>query len=264
VCIELNILLSLLADSPGEWLCDGWSSIEEAKLSYVAAHSNEDDSGAGEDTDDEPSGDGERDEYAGEESDAHVKDIRLPMTFVHSPAWIAGNVADCLALRRKFGAISFFTTLTCNPKWPEILAELEPGQNAQDRPDVVVRVFRRRLAAFLKQHEAIFGPDRYTIQVIEFQKRGLPHAHLAIALKHVPQSVDDLDKFLSAEVPDEPGHLRDAVLQNMVHSHRPGQYHRCGWTLDGGKCQYGFPKPLLEVSKISDDGKQYMCDETCA
>jgi hypothetical protein len=176
------------------------------------------------------------------------------MTFVHSPAWIAGNVADCLALRRKYGSISFFTTLTCDPKWPEITSELRAGQTAHDRPDVVIRVFRRRLAAFLKQHEAIFGPDRYTIQVIEFQKRGLPHAHLAIALKHVPRDVEDLDKFLKAEVPDLPGPYRDAVLKHMIHAHRPGQYHRCGWSAEGSKCCYGYPKPIRELSQVSDDG----------
>ena len=31
---------------------------------------------------------------------------------------------DSMAVVRKFGAPSFFITMTCNPKWPEIVAAL--------------------------------------------------------------------------------------------------------------------------------------------
>lgn len=35
----------------------------------------------------------------------------------------------------------FSLLFTCNPKWPEILAELEEGQAPNDRPDLIARVF---------------------------------------------------------------------------------------------------------------------------
>ena len=35
--------------------------------------------------------------------------------------------------------------MTCNPNWDEIIGALEPGQPPQDRPVIVVRVFRAKL-----------------------------------------------------------------------------------------------------------------------
>lgn len=46
-----------------------------------------------------------------------------------------------MAIVRAFGKPDLFITFTCNPKWPEILAELEEGQVPNDRPDLIARVF---------------------------------------------------------------------------------------------------------------------------
>jgi hypothetical protein len=35
-----------------------------------------------------------------------------------------------------------FLTITANTQWPEIQEALEPGQRAEDRPDLVCRVFK--------------------------------------------------------------------------------------------------------------------------
>jgi len=43
---------------------------------------------------------------------------------------------DKLAIVRKFGRLDYFVTITCDPKWPEITAELLPGQATNDRPDL--------------------------------------------------------------------------------------------------------------------------------
>ncbi|KZW00083.1 hypothetical protein EXIGLDRAFT_568543, partial [Exidia glandulosa HHB12029] len=145
-----------------------WSSVEESRLLYIRQNQH--------------TYDADEEEYVGQGDDDPVGDIRLPSSFMHSPAWTNANVADCLALRRALGNITLFITLTCNPKWPEILSELLPGQTAQDRPDVTMRAFKARLVAVRKLMQSIFGPERYHIRVIEFQKRSLPHAHLAIAL----------------------------------------------------------------------------------
>ena len=53
------------------------------------------------------------------------KSARLP------PAILATRYA---AVVRKLGAPSFFITMTCNPKWPEIVEALPPGpDNEGDR-----------------------------------------------------------------------------------------------------------------------------------
>jgi hypothetical protein len=88
------------------------------------------------------------------------------------------RIADALALCRIYGKLSLFITMTTNPKWPEILYRLARGQTAADVPVVVCRVFHNRLAALKKFLRKRFSCIVYTITVVEFQKRGPPHAHL--------------------------------------------------------------------------------------
>ena len=56
---------------------------------------------------------------------------------------------DAMAIVRKLGKPDYFITFTCNAEWPEITAELLPGQTAWDRPDVVAHVFKLKLKALL-------------------------------------------------------------------------------------------------------------------
>ena len=97
-----------------------------------------------------------------------------------SRAWTSERVADALALLRSLGKPSLLITMTTNPKWPEIVSQLRPGQTALDIPVVVCRAFRGRLAALEKFLHWRFGRVIYQIKVVEFQKRGLPHAHLLV------------------------------------------------------------------------------------
>ena len=38
----------------------------------------------------------------------------------------------------------YFITMTCNPHWCEIVDNLGPGQTAQNRPNLVARVFNKK------------------------------------------------------------------------------------------------------------------------
>ena len=65
----------------------------------------------------------------------------------------------------------------------------------------------------------IFGEVAWYCFSIEWQKRkGLPHRHLLVTLKDVPKSPTEVDKLVSAEIPD-PGNARlhKAVLDHMIH-----------------------------------------------
>jgi hypothetical protein len=76
---------------------------------------------------------------------------------VLSPAFIGGSrdmrrrYMDAMALVWKYGKPNIFLTMTCNPNWDEIKNELYLGQCAQDRPDLVARVFRAKLEE-LRRH----------------------------------------------------------------------------------------------------------------
>jgi hypothetical protein len=46
-----------------------------------------------------------------------------------------------MAICRYFGKPTYFITFTANPRWPEVIAQLLPGQTHLDRPDIIGDVF---------------------------------------------------------------------------------------------------------------------------
>jgi hypothetical protein len=81
--------------------------------------------------------------------------------------------------------------MTCNPNWPEILHELRPREEANDRPDLTSRVFNMKLNALLKDllQNGVLGTAVADIHVVEWQKRGLPHDHILIILRNQDKCV---------------------------------------------------------------------------
>ncbi|XP_020266274.1 ATP-dependent DNA helicase PIF1-like [Asparagus officinalis] len=100
--------------------------------------------------------------------------------------------------------------MTCNPEWEEIAEQLHPGQTHNDRPDLTSRIFRAKLQDLKDQlfKKVIFGKVAAHVHVIEFQKRGLPHAHILIILirDHKIILSDQYDKYVSAEISDQSKH----------------------------------------------------------
>ncbi len=111
-----------------------------------------------------------------------------------------------MAVVRQVGKPDFFQTFTCNPNWTEIVENLMPGESPQDRPDLVNRVFRLKLEELKKDlfKRKFLGRTVAHIYVIEFQKRGLPHAHILIVLapEDKLKTADDIDKYVCAEIPN--------------------------------------------------------------
>ena len=149
---------------------------------------------------------------------------------------------DAMTTVRKYGKPDYFITVTCNPAWPDINEALLPGQNVTDGSDIVARVFRVQLNKLLHEivDNGIFGRSLAHLQVIEFQKRGLPHAHLLIVnCDNKLRTVDDINKSACAEIPADE-ELRHIVLRCMV--------HRCNFTCQkDGKCTKHFQSPLLST-----------------
>ena len=49
----------------------------------------------------------------------------------------------------------------------------------------------------------VFGPYDYHMDVIEFQKRSLPHAHIVVEVKNDgPDRMNDIDSWVWAQLPD--------------------------------------------------------------
>ena len=118
-------------------------------------------------------------------ADAVGRHTILSTTFIGGPRDMRHRYMDAMALVCKYGKPDIFLTMTCNPNWDEIRNELYPGQSAQDRPDLVSRVFRAKLEAMkikLLKND-ILEKVRAYVYVVEFQKRGLPHAHFLLIMK---------------------------------------------------------------------------------
>jgi len=102
------------------------------------------------------------------------------------------------------GKPDLFITMTCNPNWDEIQQNLLPGQKPWQRPDLIARVFEQKLKRLLKEIvvRQRFGRVVAHICVVEFQKRGLPHAHILVVLarEYKPMTADLFDKFTCAEI----------------------------------------------------------------
>ncbi|CAK8572445.1 unnamed protein product [Lathyrus sativus] len=106
------------------------------------------------------------------------------------------------------GYPNLFTTFTCNHKWSEMVDFLKTYQlRSEDRPDLVSRLFKNKLDHLVKDIKKgdIFGKVKAVIYTIEFQKRGLLHAHILAFLQPSYMFVYpyDIDKTISAEIPDK-------------------------------------------------------------
>ena len=149
--------------------------------------------------------------------------IILPSTFIGSPRYMEQLYQDAMAVVRKKGKPDLFITMTYNPNWKEIQANLLQGQKASDRPDLCSKVFniKKKILIDLIVKNKIFGITIVHLYVIEFQKRGLPHVHLLVFLHqlHKLRTVEGVNRIISAEIPnpDENPILHEIVMRNMIH-----------------------------------------------
>ncbi|GBM19767.1 hypothetical protein AVEN_59446-1 [Araneus ventricosus] len=179
------------------------------------------------------------------------KPIILPSSLQGSPRHMQQNYQDAMAMVRKFGKPDLFLTFTCNPSWSEILNSMEGVQRHEDRPDIIVRVFNMKLKELLEDicKHGIFGTVLAYIYVIEFQKRGLPHAHILLTLDSESKirTKDDIDKFVSAELPDPCTDLRlfQIVTKCMVHG-PCGTININSPRMRDGQCCKSFPKQFKD------------------
>ncbi|XP_074305160.1 uncharacterized protein LOC141640171 [Silene latifolia] len=159
-----------------------------------------------------------------------------------------------------FGYPDLFITFTCNPKWPEIVRfASKRGLRPEDRPDIVCRVFKMKLDELIRdlKDRHIFGRARGVVYTIEFQKRGLPHAHIVLFLHPEDKfpTAADVDKIISAEIPDP---TTDPVLHSVVCEymlHGPcGKAKPSSPCMLGDKCSKYYPKPSTERTTVDGDG----------
>ena len=105
-----------------------------------------------------------------------------------------------LSILSHYGSPTCFLTVTVNPRWKEILEKILPNQTAQERIDITNMVFKQKLCTLENNLNAgkYFNGQVpvYKIHVIEFQERGLPHAHIVFRLSDHPKNEAESLQFI--------------------------------------------------------------------
>ncbi|XP_063215751.1 uncharacterized protein LOC134527212 isoform X1 [Bacillus rossius redtenbacheri] len=196
-------------------------------------------------------------QHAPEGGDARVgKVFVLPSSFYGSSRQIYQFYQDSIAIMHHYGKPDLFITFTCNPKWPEIELNLQGRQLSCHRPDLVCRVFKMKLEDFIEdltKHQILGKVNAYTY-TIEFQKRGLPHAHILIILDKPDKILtpEAADATVCAQIPnfDVSPQLHELVKSHMVHV-------KCGKDAScyrEGKCRFNFPKAFRTETLLNYKG----------
>nr|XP_027118300.1 uncharacterized protein LOC113735497 [Coffea arabica] len=106
----------------------------------------------------------------------------------------------------------------------------------------------------------IFGEVAACVYVIEFQKRGFPHAHLLLILKpgHKLLNPESYDKIVCAELPDKDRypHLYSLVIKHMIHGPCGAMDKSCPCMRDG-TCKNRYPKNFCAQTTHGEDTYPY-------
>jgi hypothetical protein len=246
-----------------QFLVDSWIACETTELSWLRNHQNN------------LRADvylGIKDALDGGDASADQlgKKIILPSSHTGSERFMQQCYSDAMALVSKTGKPSFFITFTCNPKWPEIVRNLLPGQSAEDRPDITCRVFWLKCKALIQDlKDGVLGRYQSHVMTIEYQKRGLPHMHLLLNVHSSDYTFDtpgQIDEVVCAELPhhewDPDGVLMDLVTNQMTHGPcgKENLEAICMTDKNGKKshlCNKHFPKDFCEETSIPRQNDAY-------
>ena len=112
----------------------------------------------------------------------------------------------------------------------------------------------------------IFGDTIGHINVIEFQKRGLPHAHILLILNNnCKLDPDRIDNIVSAELPDNIKHPKayETITKCMMHGPCGKDFPnapcmKANKLGDGFSCSKGYPRNFNEETTTNTNGLNLM------
>ncbi|XP_072054825.1 uncharacterized protein [Arachis hypogaea] len=186
--------------------------------------------------------------------------VILPSSFTGGKRYMFNNCQDAMAICKHFGYPDLFMTMTCNPNWSEFQRYTSiDGIPIVDHPDISCRVFHAKLKCLLTDLKdgVFFGPLNAGMYTIEFQKRGLPHAHIVLWLdgRSRLQSIEIIDELICAELPNPTRYpqLYDVVTKFMIHG-PCGQLRFNSPCMRDGRCSKFYPKRFSEQTSFDEDG----------
>jgi hypothetical protein len=134
------------------WLIDFYSRVLDQRMSIIGKIRNRIMMGQMRQTSDDLTEHEEQNRRAAGYIDDPKNESYLPSSVHGSPRHTAALAKNALILVSEFGCPHIFLTLTCNPKWPEIMSQLLDGQTAFDRPEVTAAVIKSRAGSNEDEH----------------------------------------------------------------------------------------------------------------
>lgn len=111
----------------------------------------------------------------------------------------------------------------------------------------MARVFKLKLDSLIDDltKNGVLGQCIAFVYTIEFQKRGLPHAHILLTLRAEDKftTAERIDQFISAEIQTAAANLRlcEILLRCMIHG-PCGAENLHAQCMSDGQCTKQFPK----------------------
>ena len=159
------------------------------------------------------------------EKKKNLKDVGqkkiLPSSYLHGRRSYVERYRDAMAIVTRFGKPDLFITMTGNDKWKECY-RLWNGRKQINCVHITNRVFHLKLQELLHDlcNKEVFGKVIGKVWVIEYQKRGTPHAHICLILhpKDKPKNNPSIDKMIWAEIPP---YLYEEDFKQLVMEGKP-------------------------------------------
>jgi len=103
----------------------------------------------------------------------------------------------------------------------------------------------------------ILGKVKAYVYVVEFQKRGLSHAHFLLIMewKYKLTCPEQYDMIITAELPNKKKYpeLYKMVTKHMMHGPFGTLNPYCPCTVGHGSCKNRYPRPFCEVTSQGKD-----------
>jgi hypothetical protein len=102
----------------------------------------------------------------------------------------------------------------------------------------------------------ILGKVKAYVYVVEFQKRGLPHAHFLLIMerKYKLTCPEQYDMIITAELPNKKyPELYKMVTKHMMHGPCGMLNPYCPYMVGCGSCKNRYPRPFCESTSQGKD-----------
>ncbi|XP_020989680.1 uncharacterized protein LOC110276918 [Arachis duranensis] len=171
--------------------------------------------------------------------------IVLPSSFTGGRRYMFNNCQDAMSICKQYGYPDLFIIITCNLSWLEFQRYTE-------------RLFELKIQSLMTDLKdgVFFGSVNAGMYTIEFQKRGLPHAHILVWLQNMGrlQTTEIMDEVISAELPDPVRFpkLYSVITKYMIHG-PCGKLRHSSPCMRNGGCSKFYPKKFVDATGFDKD-----------